>query len=171
MVYSNVIVGGEQRQQERHQLHHPPRQGQVNHSWAHRILWHHKAIQKVRLQQTELSSITTYALFGVCLLCLTATSVACNHSAGAFAWFWGKQSAGTYIFFMAKQTRNLSCSKDDVSTIFFLFINSDKNKEDRSAVPTRRKLLYFLSQPLSEERIHAIPFSALITIFVTRIRF
>lgn len=61
-----------------------------------------------------------------------------------------------------KQTRDLSCSEEDASVIFFLSINSDKNKEDRSAVLTQQQwnLLYFSLQPLSEKWIHAVPLSS-----------
>lgn len=82
----------------------------------------------------------TYLLFAVCLLFpwLANISVAFSSSAGAFARFCRK-SVDIYISFMAKQTRNLSCSKEDASIIFFLFVNSDKNKEDRSAVLTQHQ--------------------------------
>lgn len=50
-----------------------------------------------------------------------------------------RKSVGIYISFIAKQTRDLSCSEEDESIIFFLSINSDKNKEDRSAVLTQQQ--------------------------------
>lgn len=82
----------------------------------------------------------TYLLFAVCLLFLWLAniSVAFSSSAGAFAQFCRK-SVGIYISFITKQTRDLSCSEEDASVIFFLSINSDKNKEDRSAVLTQQQ--------------------------------